>query len=82
MDSKRQYALLLQAVREDPPCPSGLKALLQIVTDQQWDVDLNAYLRTSKGYFSLPAILLANSRSDSCGNAVSTVIPALRMLFV
>ena len=59
---EQKYALLAVAVSADPPCITGLSATLELV-----DVDLNAYLQTSEGVFTLPALVLCNGGNDNAG---------------
>ena len=76
LSPEEQTALLRAAASEDPPCPAGLSAVLGLV-----NVDVNAYLTTSEGLYSLPALLLYNGGIDNEGrNFSSEIVETLRLL--
>ena len=77
LSPEEKYALLRAAVSEDPPCTAGLRAVLDLVVD----IDINAYVSTTDGLYSMPALLLCNGGIDDDGrNFSSAVVQALRLL--
>ena len=77
LSTEERYALLRAAVSEDPPQLSGLASLLELEQRCEWQLNLNAYLQTPTGMFSLPALVLCNNDWSSADQ----VIGALRMLY-
>ena len=69
-----KYGLISQAVSDAPLCLEGLEAVLQL----GW-YDMNVYIQTSTGMFSLAALVLCNHgrRSES---SASEVVGALRLM--
>ena len=58
LEKDQQYGLLLDAVRETARSGlQGLSAVLKLIKEQHWSVDLNAYFVTSESLFSLPAFV-------------------------
>ena len=73
MSAETRHGLLHVAVSAEPPKLTGLAAVLQLASDQRWDV--NAYMPSSRGLFSLAALAIINNPDSG-----EDVGPVLRML--
>ena len=73
MASEEMHALLRVAASAEPPNMTGLAAVLQLASDQQWDV--NVYIHSTKGFFSLAALAMVNNPHSG-----KEVEPVLRTL--
>jgi hypothetical protein len=73
MPAETRHGLLRVAVSAEPPNLTGLAAVLQLASDQRWDV--NAYMPSSRGLFSLAAFAITNNP-----NSGQDVGPVLRIL--